>query len=289
VWNQKIRDRAGRKVEYIKTQFELWDSSITEGFPGVWWGHYREDIPTGRCDVVVELDFNTYVNEAKDIKPHYEVRLIAVRPAESDHTDPAIAPHSMLLDWRGEALANAPADLDPLVMTQCPHSWTELQLWFRRAEQAQRPLAIAYPAPTLNSPIDIWQQLVGIAKYLSRTGNIATRQQLLDKLEIGDRALQLGFKTLKYLGFSITYSELGFQIMWTSTQSTQEDALTDSVERFLNAIKEDQFRRQYFYQTPLEILRAIATSRLSVDWDTNQFPIVNEQSSASSRLLPPDA
>jgi single-stranded-DNA-specific exonuclease len=264
VRNQKLCDHTGRKVEYIKTEFELWDSSVTKGFPGVWWGHYREDIPTGRCDAVVELDFNTYVNESKGIKPHYEVRLIAVRPAETGGLTPAIAPHSNLLDWRGAALAHAPTDLNPLIMTQCPHSWTELQLWFRRAEQAQRPLAIAYPAPTLIPPLDIWQQLVGIAKYLSRTAQTATRQQLLDKLEIGDRALQLGFQTLTQLGFTVTHQETGFQITWQPTELTSNQNLTEAVEQFLLAVKEDQFRRQYFYQTPVETLRAMVEAKFAI-------------------------
>jgi single-stranded-DNA-specific exonuclease len=212
----------------------------------------------------VELDFNTYVNESKGIKPHYEVRLIAVRPAETGGLTPAIAPHSNLLDWRGAALAHAPTDLNPLIMTQCPHSWTELQLWFRRAEQAQRPLAIAYPAPTLIPPLDIWQQLVGIAKYLSRTAQTATRQQLLDKLEIGDRALQLGFQTLTQLGFTVTHQETGFQITWQPTELTSNQNLTEAVEQFLLAVKEDQFRRQYFYQTPVETLRAMVEAKFAI-------------------------
>ncbi|MGQ9872064.1 single-stranded-DNA-specific exonuclease RecJ [Leptodesmis sp.] len=264
VWNQKIRDCTGRKVEYIKTEFELWDSSVTKGFPGVWWGHYREDIPAGRCDAVVELDFNTYANESKGIKPHYEVRLIAVRPAETDGLAPAIAPHSMLLDWRRTALANAPTGLNPLIMTQCPHSWTELQLWFRRAEQSQRPLAIAYPAPTLTPPMDIWRRLVGIAKYLSRTAQTATRQQLLDKLEIGDRALQLGFQTLTQLGFTVTHPETGFQITWQPAELTSDQNLAEAVEQFLLAVKEDQFRRQYFYQTPVETLREMVEAKVVI-------------------------
>lgn len=270
VWNQKIRDRTGRKVEYIKTEFELWDSSVTKSFPGVWWGHYREDIPAGRCDAVVELDFNTYVNEAKGKKPHYEVRLIAIRPSEAGSLAPPIAPPSMLLDWRGAALANAPTNLNPLIMTQCPHSWTELQLWFRRAEQMQRPLAIAYAAPTLTPPMETWRQLVGMAKYLSRTEQMATRQQLLDKLEIGDRALQLGFKTLTQLGFTITHQEVGFQITWHPTESASDETLTTTVEQFLNAVKENQFRRQYFYQTHVETLKAIAEAKFAIDQLTQE-------------------
>jgi single-stranded-DNA-specific exonuclease len=258
VRNQKLRDRTGRQVEYIKTTFDLWDGSVTQGFAGVWWGHYRDDIPAGQCDAVVELDFNTYVNEAKGIKPHYEVRLIAVRPGTAGDLVPAISPYARLLDWRGTALAHAPTDLNPLMLTQCPHSWAEFQLWFRRAEQTQRPLAIAYPAPTLLPPIDLWQQLVGIAKYLSRTEQLATRQQWLEKLEIGDRALQLGFKTLTQLGFRITHEDAGFQVTWHPTAPENAGNLTEAVEQFLNAVKEDHFRRQYFYQIPLETLSAIA-------------------------------
>ncbi|MEL6320896.1 MAG: single-stranded-DNA-specific exonuclease RecJ, partial [Cyanobacteria bacterium J06626_14] len=79
VWNQKIRDLTNRKLNYIKTTFEIWDDSVDQGFHGTWWGHYKEDIPDGRCDAVVELDYNSapYGNR----KPRYEVRLIAVRRA----------------------------------------------------------------------------------------------------------------------------------------------------------------------------------------------------------------
>ncbi|MGA7933999.1 MAG: single-stranded-DNA-specific exonuclease RecJ, partial [Kovacikia sp.] len=47
VWNRKIRDRNGGQVQYIKTEFELWDDSVSKGFRGVWWGHYKEEIPQG--------------------------------------------------------------------------------------------------------------------------------------------------------------------------------------------------------------------------------------------------
>ncbi len=193
---------------------------------------------------------------------------MAVRPAAADGLAAAIAPSARLLDWRGAALAQAPTNLNPLIMTQCPHSWTELQLWFRRAEQAQRPLAIAYPAPTLIPPIETWQQLVGIAKYLSRTGQTATRQQWLEKLEIGDRALQLGFKTLTQLGFTITHQDAAFQVTWHPTAPEHDGTLTEAVEQFLNAVKEDQFRRQYFFEIPLETLSAIAEAKVIGDETT---------------------
>jgi single-stranded-DNA-specific exonuclease len=73
VWHRNIEDWRGRKVRYIKTEFEIWDDSTELGFPGVWWEHYRDEIPPGRCDAIAELDFNP-------AKKRYEIRLIAVRP-----------------------------------------------------------------------------------------------------------------------------------------------------------------------------------------------------------------
>ena len=59
LWNQKIKDLKGQKIEYIKTEFTISDESTNTGFPGIWWGHYQNEVPQGRCDVTVELDFNT--------------------------------------------------------------------------------------------------------------------------------------------------------------------------------------------------------------------------------------
>ncbi len=260
VWNRKIQDRTGKKVEYIKTEFELWDDSASEGFLGVWWGHYKDDIPQGRCDAIAELDFNTYTNESKGKKPHYEVRLIAVRPWEAEETLASSSNVDWILDWRQmtsqKGLPSAhPA---PLVMERCPHSWAEFQVWFRRSRQAQKPLAIAYAAPAVASPVEVWRQLVGIAKYLHRTGNTATRQQFLEKLEIGDRALQVGFKALTQFGFAVIAQDNGFQIRLINNDVKTDRSLSNAVTQFLISVKEDQFRRHYFFQVPLDTIRAIA-------------------------------
>ncbi len=261
VWNKNIKDRRGGKVQYIKTEFELRDDSIDTSFPGVWWGHYRDEIPQGRCDLVVELDSNTY-------ERRYEVRIVAVRPRESIQLQDSVLPNDWLLDWRGWDEASIATELQqsqvapkmPLILRQAPTSWAEFQAWVRRAQQEQRSLAIAYTLPTPQAPLDIWQTLVGIAKYLSRTGKTATRQQWLDKLELSDRALQLGFKTLTLLNFEIQHQDQAFVITDnTGTAPTENTpALTDAVQNFLNAVKEDQFRRQYFSQVPVSIIRAIA-------------------------------
>ncbi|TAE55683.1 MAG: single-stranded-DNA-specific exonuclease RecJ, partial [Oscillatoriales cyanobacterium] len=77
IYNRNIKDSQGKEVKYIKTSFEIWDESTHAGFPGIWWGHYRDEVPEGRCDATVELDFNTYTS-------NYEVRLIAVRERTDD-------------------------------------------------------------------------------------------------------------------------------------------------------------------------------------------------------------
>ncbi|BFM39282.1 single-stranded-DNA-specific exonuclease RecJ [Synechocystis sp. LKSZ1] len=85
LWSDQ-KDWAGRPVMYPKLTFYLKDNSSPEGFPGIWWGHTKEEIdPQQTYDVVVELDFNTY----KD-KNRYEVRLIDLQvsdPARTPSTD----------------------------------------------------------------------------------------------------------------------------------------------------------------------------------------------------------
>lgn len=252
VWNKNIQDWKGGTVRYIKTEFELKDDSTAEGFAGLWWGHYKDEVPTGRCDAIVELDSNNY-------KKRYEVRLLAVRPAANAPVLQPATDQTWILDWRSPTAPIPPISPTPLLVSRCPSSWNDLQVWFRRSQQEQRPLAIAYSPPTFPSAAIVWQQLVGIAKYLSRTGKPATRLQLLDKLEIGDRTLQLGFKTLKYLGFQITAVSNTFKMTWQTTDTAPTDPrFTAAIEQFFSAIQEEQFRRQYFAQIPLSTIQAVA-------------------------------
>ena len=71
VWHQKLKDRTGGKVGYIKASFQLCDDSGANvsgndseedvaRCPGLWWGHYKDDLPPGRWDVIAELDFNSH-------------------------------------------------------------------------------------------------------------------------------------------------------------------------------------------------------------------------------------
>jgi single-stranded-DNA-specific exonuclease len=260
VRNQNIKDWKGRKIRYIKTEFDICDDSSSQGFPGIWWEHYRDEIPPGRCDAIAELDYNTY-------KKRYEIRLIALRPQTGESSISSTVLADWILDWRqGKDLQGLDPDDVPLQMTYCPSSWTEMQSWFRRAQQENRKLAIAYPPPSQNSPSQIWQQLVGIAKYLSRTGQTATRKQFHEKLGIGDRSLQLGFKCLKLLGFEVNSSEQGFQISWSPSAGAiaSDQQMTQVTAQFLSAVQEEQFRQQYFYEIPLSVIQSVAqqTKRL---------------------------
>jgi Single-stranded DNA-specific exonuclease len=240
LWNQKIKDLKGQKVEYIKTEFTIRDESSDTGFPGIWWGHNQNEVPQGRCDVTVELDFNTY-------KSRYEVRLVAVQERTQDNQINSPTKIDWIVDWRNrnndeELLAastnlESPMPIDNLVynsekvdrqnsivLKQCPASWDELRIWFRQAQHTQKKLAIAYTLPPPVAPQQICQQLIGIAKYLSRTKKPVTRQQLSQKLGISDTSLQLGFKTLTYLGFKINYRDRAFHITRQPETAQQEDA-----------------------------------------------------------------
>jgi single-stranded-DNA-specific exonuclease len=259
VRNRNIQDHRGRKVRYIKTEFELWDDSATAGFPGVWWEHYRDEIPTGLCDAIVELDFNTY-------KKCYEVRLLAVRSTQQPSQLTVATAVDWILDWRGKAeIENSIAPLSSplplnhspkiLKITQCPTSWSDMQQWFQQVQPGQK-LALAYAPPLTHPPIDLWQQLVGIAKYLTRTGTLATRSQLQDKLALSDRALTMGLEALQELGFTVSVVDEIVQIGWFKL--VEETMTNSALGQFFVVLEEEQFRQRYFYEVPLATIQSVA-------------------------------
>lgn len=253
IWNRNLKDFKGRKIKYIKTEFQLWDDSSNSGFFGVWWGHYKDEIPTGRCDAIVELDFNAYHRR-------YEVRLIAVRlhqvAAEAYIPEPS---RWEILDWRRDRISTDDRPMEVPILEHCPSSWEELQQWVRHSGN-QSPIALGYPPPEFISPEQIWQQSIGIAKYLSRTGKSVTRQQLCDKLGIGDRPLHWGLQALRKLGFEVIEVEQNLQFL-PNNRTEANQVLAENrpaISRFLDAIHEEQFRRQYFSQVPVSIVRSMA-------------------------------
>jgi single-stranded-DNA-specific exonuclease len=261
-WHRNQQDWQGKKVQYIKTEFDIRDDSGRSAFPGLWWGHYKDELPIGRCDCIAELDYNTF-------KKRYEIRLIAVRPSVNSALNTQHSP--LILDLRNQeysqATANTTQDL-ALILEDCPTSWDNLRLWLRRCLAIsrsastldnQQQLAIAWSKPNHQPPNQIWLTLVGIAKYLSRTNQPVTRVQLLEKIGISDQTLLVGIKALKHLGFTVKRQDNYLQITWHPSDRA-ENLADEAVARFLAAVREEQFQQQYFAEVPLSTIVAIANS-----------------------------
>ncbi len=328
-WHRNQKDLRGKKVQYIKTDFSIWDESTDTGFPGVWWGHYKDEIPkeNERCDALVELDFNTY-------EKRYELRLIDLQPCQQNIIVKTSQPVDWILDWRNSYKArsinedqrwaeqeiatnsleernresgignqgqkyghsnpnqlNHPVDggvfnlmtvgmipdslsvsednlqisnsqKDLILLIECPTCWNDLRLWFLRAIDKQKKLALAYSPPPIMPPTEVWQQLLGIVKYLSRTGKPVTRYQLLEKLGIGNTTLRLCFQHVQYLGFNVKYKDGAFYIIPNQTKNPKSETLLQMVDKFLAAVSEEQFRQKYFCEVPLKTIEAIAAQTI---------------------------
>ncbi|MBW4506791.1 MAG: single-stranded-DNA-specific exonuclease RecJ [Scytonematopsis contorta HA4267-MV1] len=257
-WHRNQQDSQGKKVQYIKAEFDIRDDSTKSPFPGVWWGHYKDEIPPGRCDCIAEIDYNTY-------KRRYEIRLIAIRPSANSQLNTQNS--ALILDWRNISnqqfpTPHSPLPTPPLLVENCPTNWDELRAWLKRSLINQQPLALAWSNPEQKSPQEIWLTLVGIAKYLSRTNKPVTRVQLLEKLNISHQSLLLGLRALKHLGFIFTRIENELKMSWYSVP-IDENAADTSLEQFLAVIREEQFQRQYFAEVPLYTIKAIATQNIN--------------------------
>jgi single-stranded-DNA-specific exonuclease len=256
LWNKNQQDLRGRKIQYIKTGFTIYDDSDASGFPGVWWGHYRDELQEDKTyDAVVELDFNTYDKQ-------YEVRLIDVTLQEDSLVESTVTLNLNsveILDWRSVPNSEKIKDQSLIVIEDCPTSWQELKIWCRRAFLEDQKLAIAYPPPPEFNPVETWEKLIGIAKYVSRTHQPISRQQLLRKLQIGEIPLKLGFEGLQQLGFKIEYRDRAFHFDWQERDNHQPDSHDYSaIQAFINAVQEEQFMRQYFSEVPVDTISRIA-------------------------------
>ncbi|MCC5636657.1 DHH family phosphoesterase [Nostoc sp. CHAB 5844] len=251
-WHRNQQDWQGKKVQYIKTDFDIRDESTKNPFPGVWWGHYKDELPIGKSDCIAELDYNSY-------KKRYEIRLIAVRPSANSELNQQ---HStQILDWRNQEYSALSTQYSPLILEECPTSWDNLRAWWRRALYNNQQLVLAWSQPHLQLPQEIWLTLVGIAKYLSRTHQTVTRVQLLDKLGISNQSLFLGIKALKYWGFTVKTQDNYLEISYDS-QTTSANLADAAVTQFLAAVSEEQFQQQYFAEVPLSTIVAIVNKPL---------------------------
>jgi single-stranded-DNA-specific exonuclease len=250
--NKNIQDFKGKTVQYIRTKFELVDSTITKGFPGIWWGHYEHEIPRVNCDAIVELDFNSY-------EKRFEVRLVEVRPAAidskvtnfSDRQNPL-----KILDFRQEPVDPKLVDRESITwVKECPSDWSELQSYCRQAILINNKLALDYQSNNLATSQEILQQLVGIAKYLVNTSQEVELDRFKSRLNIGDRTLRLGLDVLVELDFQVSLQSQNnlVKIELSPYQSPDRVDLSSllTVQKFFAAIEEERFNRQYFLQVPV--------------------------------------
>ncbi|MEA5570883.1 single-stranded-DNA-specific exonuclease RecJ [Calothrix sp. UHCC 0171] len=273
-WHRNQEDTKGKKIQYIKTEFDIRDESTKSPFPGIWWGHYKDELPIGKCDCIAELDFNSF-------KKRYEIRLIAVRPAQSlienganlDFKNSTFANRKSALDWRYLSdLSNFTGDeisstSTAIPLREIPTSWDEIRIWLKRSRHQNQPLALAWKKPEHQPPQDIWLNLAGFAKYLVRTKQAVTRVQLREKIGIGDQPLHLGLKALRCLGIKAMLSdrvvspqEYHFLVFVEDLdyQANLEQA-ESSLQQFLAAVKEEQFQRDYFATVPLSTILTMVT------------------------------
>ena len=248
-WHNNIKDKKGGKVKYIKTTFKLIDRTSDTGFPGLWWGHYKDEIPENReCNVVVELDFNTF-------SKRYEIRLIDLQLAESQtNLSTSDIKEEYIIDCRERETFVETSDRNKsfVVQNKCPVEWTEIQQKYHHAVKKEQKLVLNYHASENKAAKQTWQQLIGIVKYLSRTKNTATKQQIVEKLKISDRSFALGLKALKTIGFSYQREEQTYQ--FTIENEEIKDNAIGAIDVFLATVAEEQFQQRYFTKVPLPII-----------------------------------
>ncbi|MEM0981988.1 MAG: single-stranded-DNA-specific exonuclease RecJ [Cyanobacteria bacterium P01_H01_bin.58] len=240
VREKALRDKRGGKQRYYKLTFDIVDDAATQLFPGHWWGHRRSDLPEGRYDLVVELDVNTF-------KKQYEARLIDMRTATSGQPTTA-AQTDWIIDQRNTVATDSP----PPVMATCPTDWSE----FATYRHADTPLTLAYPVPTPIEPEALWQQWLGIAKYLARTGEVRSLSIIQAKLDISDRILKTALQGLVQLEFEIAIVEDSLAVTHLPSELAPE-RYQQVTEAFMASLREERFRQQYFHEVPSKTIQQV--------------------------------
>lgn len=248
-WHNNSQDIRGKKIQYIKTTFDLLDETVTQGFPGVWWGHYKDEIPLDQaCDVVVELDFNTF-------KDRYEVRLIDFKLSDPLSQRERFKQAPQLLDWRNQSVnPEEQAIAHPYqTLNHCPIHWQTLQNAYHQASQNQAKLALTYSSLQRDG-LETLKKLMGIAKYLSRTESTIKIEKLKQELNLSDNTLKMGLTVLIQLGFTISYDDHELRMKKANPPTTNVNL---STQDFLTVFTEEQFQQRYFCQAPITTLQTM--------------------------------
>ncbi len=243
VKKDKIYDK--NRVIYSKITFSLKDESTKQGFWGIFWCNNNDQLPENtRFDVIIERDFN-----ASKKTDNIRVRLIDFRkPTENLDSKN----ETFLIDLRNKNSQEITSNM--VVIDKCPRSWQELQKQAKIAKKSHKKLVLNYHYNQKLTPLEIWQQLLGIAKYLAAKKTSVNREQLADKLGLSLTNLQLGLLILAKIGLvpEIQENELKFSKIEPDQSDFEEQLL-----EFLDCVGEEQFNKQYFTQVNVEILAKI--------------------------------
>ncbi|MGK7895796.1 MAG: DHH family phosphoesterase, partial [Xenococcus sp. (in: cyanobacteria)] len=249
VRNKNIEDFKSKKVQYLRTRFLLWDKTVKQGFSGVWWGHSQDELPENKtCDVIVELDFNTYDKK-------YEVRIIDVRPHQESLLSSSATSTVDVIDGRDQVIDNMKAP-SFYYLEDCPTDWNELRKAYQQAISNNQSLALVYQ-PFKLSTSEIWQKLIGIAKYLSRTQKTILLDQFKQELGLSDKTFKTALDCLIASGFTLNIKKSSLSVQYTQNLKPTVHQLRKQLQEQLS---EEQFQKNYFYSLPLAEIRSILVS-----------------------------
>jgi single-stranded-DNA-specific exonuclease len=239
VFTGKIKDHHRQSVIYRCAEFKLCDRNGVAKIDGHWWGHGQDDLPKGDCDAIVELENNGQ-------RKRYDVRLI-----QWFYHSPSDSPSNLppILDRRHHPSPPLP---NTICLTTCPSDWNALKIAYRRSVLAAQPLVLDYRLPSESD----FTTLLGIAKYLARTGEGVSPQQWCDRLSISAPTLQIGLEALRELGFVVKTGRNGLAVSRASIEAPTPEVLTQVAEDWARSVRRERFRQQYFMQVSLEVLRA---------------------------------
>jgi single-stranded-DNA-specific exonuclease len=247
-----LRDRRNQKLSYHRTSFQLRDESTPQGMPGLLWGQMAANLPQSRCDILAELDYNAFV------KPNgYHLRVVAIHPQEAAIT--TVNPDAnWILDWRNQPQPMTDLATNVIPVQKCPFTWRGLEPLAHQAKLNHQKLALVYSADPVVSAGNRWQTLVGIAKFLTRTGQAVAITDLCDRCQLSPETLALGLIALETIGFEVKQTKSQIQVR---AKPTDFSTTSQTLQTCLAAFAEEIFRQQYFQNASVKLMQQTLEQR----------------------------
>jgi single-stranded-DNA-specific exonuclease len=212
VRSEKIKTKKGQKLDYQKVDFRV--SDRTGNIQGTWWDRYAYDLPEDDCDLIVELIDNTYARS-------YELRVIDLAPSNAIPNN--LDRHSSQIDL---------LKFTPSIIPDC------------------LPISETLTKSSFNlSGLEQWRTLVGMVKYLNRTGKQVEIDRIQARLGISNSTnlWHLCLQGLSECGWQLELLEdkLSVQINSEAFDREADWQYLISAQRFIQAADEIQFRQRY--------------------------------------------